>query len=428
MVVNREAPKVGVESEVEQHKKENLTTRINKEDVTSNMQQKTENLVGSLSSKLSGKCQKWDVDSVSSGSDDSDCIILITPKEDPEARQTEEQRCEKGEQTNEPDSKLHTCPQASISVAQNQNDSLDSIELIIDDRDGATNFISKSSRGVTASEHALRVPLASVAQEVLAGPKSRGQPSLVSELMQEPDASQIHKRDAQDMIDKVMGRDMSILDQYVLNQSEPAPDAQVKQSPYSRPVRHPVLSSRSMCIRSGMAQQIIQNLEDISLKNRRVSNIVQVKHGLRLGVMNRTHVSTLQQPMQDQFSISKPQPLLSCQNVQQKHSRTELAKIGVGEECFSISAEKARENKPKPLPKQSRAAMDEESRSVDSEDSISIEADDQEAGTGELMIVSHLKNPVFSSSLPNLRLLENFNRLPKEKRAEKEPHGSINIP
>jgi len=72
--------------------------------------------------------------------------------------------------------------------------------------------------------------------------------------------------------------------------------------------------------------------------------------------------------------------------------------------------------------------MDEESRSVDSEDSISIEADDQEAGTGELMIVSHLKNPVFSSSLPNLRLLENFNRLPKEKRAEKEPHGSINIP
>ena len=56
------------------------------------------------------------------------------------------------------------------------------------------------------------------------------------------------------------------------------------------------------------------------------------------------------------------------------------------------------------------------------------EADDQEAGTGDLMIVSQFKNPVFSSPLQNLRLLENFNRLPKEKRAEKEPYCLCGIP
>ena len=116
------------------------------------------------------------------------------------------------------------------------------------------------------------------------------------------------------------------------------------------------------------------------------------------------------------------------QSVQQKHSRTELIKItDLGS---NNSAEKARENKTKPIPKQSRAAIlrNEESPPVDSEDLISIEAGDQEAGTGDLMIVSHLKNPVYSSYRPNLRLLENFNRLPKEKRAEKEPYGSFGIP
>jgi len=245
--------------------------------------------------------------------------------------------------------------------------------------------------------------------------------------MQEPDASQIHKRDAQEMIDKVMRRDMSILDQYVLNQAGAAPDAQVKQSPHSRPVRHPVLSSRSMCIRSGMAKQIIQNLEDIGLKNRRVSNL-QIKHGLRPAIMNRPHVSTLQQPVQQELRMPKPQPLHSCQNVQQKHSGTELIKISSG--GSNNSAEKARENKPRPRPKQSHASVlvDEESHSVNSDDSISIEADDQEAGTGDLMIVSQFKNPVFSSPLQNLRLLENFNRLPKEKRAEKEPYCLCGIP
>ena len=68
------------------------------------------------------------MDSVSSGSDDDDCIILIAPKEDPKAQQTEEQRRENDEGTNEPDSKLLTCPQPSISVVQNQNDSLDWLE------------------------------------------------------------------------------------------------------------------------------------------------------------------------------------------------------------------------------------------------------------------------------------------------------------
>ena len=55
-----------------------------------------------------------------------------------------------------------------------------------------------------------------------------------------------------------------------------------------------------------MAKQIMQNLETISLKNRRVSNNTELKRGLRPAIMNRNAASTLQQPVQEELRMPKP--------------------------------------------------------------------------------------------------------------------------
>jgi hypothetical protein len=82
------------------------------------LQENTYKFVGSTSPKLSEQDQKWDMDSVSSCSDDSDCIILVNKDERPKVETADVEKCENSERVEDPSIKITDCPPVSISVIE----------------------------------------------------------------------------------------------------------------------------------------------------------------------------------------------------------------------------------------------------------------------------------------------------------------------
>ena len=81
------------------------------------------------------------------------------------------------------------------------------------------------------------------------------------------------------MIDKVMHLDMSILDQYALNQSAGTPgnagDDQIAGKPHGGSSSQALHSQRSMrSTRSLMARQILQNFEKLNQHKKRRNTMV----------------------------------------------------------------------------------------------------------------------------------------------------------
>ena len=87
------------------------------------------------------------MNSVSSCSDDSDCIILVNKDEREKVATANLEKCHNSEPVEEPSIKITDCPPVSISVIEVQDDS-----ILILDHDEKSNFIPKTTREHGATE------------------------------------------------------------------------------------------------------------------------------------------------------------------------------------------------------------------------------------------------------------------------------------